>query len=390
MEQRTPSEIIKALRVEDQFQTIEPRLKHGGSLQARRLSSGKAVWYWRASHDGKTFRERIGDVDLTAPPPKLEATKKGYGLAAAIEKCRTLAEQHRAHPGGLQGLRADKAEEEARKVRERQERAERTFQAMLDAYVEHLHKRGQRSAVDAANIFKNHVVDAFPQLAEKPAADITIDDIVDIQRRLIDKGKGRTANKARAYLRAAFQTAIDARVDAALPRTLVGFKIQANPAAATKRKADADKADKRPLSLREMRTYWRLIRDRQGLPGAALRLHLLSGGQRIEQLLRLKCAEIRDDAFVLYDIKGRPGKGARPHVLPITKPIRDEFKALPMTGTYALSTTNGEKPLSAGAFADYARDVRHILPEFQPKRLRSGIETLLAEHGISRDTRAAL
>ena len=52
---------------------------------------------------GKTSREPIGVYDPSAPPKKLEPTLRGYGIAAALEKCRELADIHasRAETGGL-------------------------------------------------------------------------------------------------------------------------------------------------------------------------------------------------------------------------------------------------------------------------------------------------
>jgi hypothetical protein len=59
------------------------------------------------------------------------------------------------------------------------------------------------------------------------------------------------------------------------------------------RTGDLVSADKRPLIADELRTYWKSIEKLPGLRGRCLRLHLLSGGQRIEQLVRLRCRSRR-------------------------------------------------------------------------------------------------
>ena len=48
--------------------------------------------------------------DPVAPPKKLQPTVRGYGIAAALEKCKALAEVHvgRADTGGLQEVKAEK------------------------------------------------------------------------------------------------------------------------------------------------------------------------------------------------------------------------------------------------------------------------------------------
>ena len=68
---------------------------------------------------------------------------------------------------------------------------------------------------------------------------------------------------------------------------------------------------KRPFSKAELRAYWLLLRERPGGEAAALRLHLLTGGQRIEQFLRLQWTDVAADAVTIFDGKGRPGQGPR-------------------------------------------------------------------------------
>ena len=53
--------------------------------------------------------------------------------------------------------------------------------------------------------------------------------------------------------------------------------------------------------------------SRAGVEAAALRLHVLTGGQRIEQFVRLKWADVSDDALTIFAGKGRPGQGRRAH-----------------------------------------------------------------------------
>ena len=81
------------------------------------------------------------------------------------------------------------------------------------------------------DLFKSHVVEAWPDLANLPAADVTPDHVLDTLRRLIAAGKGRTANKLRSYLRAAYQCAIDVRTTASIPVAFKAFAVVFNPAA---------------------------------------------------------------------------------------------------------------------------------------------------------------
>lgn len=374
-----------------EWETLERRLVHGGSLQARRLKTGSVQLYWRFSHKGKTHREPIGPYDSSAPPKKREPGPKGWGVTAAIERCRELAEAHRGHVGGLHAVKDEKERAHAAKEAAHAERASKTLEGLLATYVSYLKAQKRRSWYDAEQIFRLHVLAPFPKVAAKPAADVTPDEILDMLRRLIEAGKGRSANKLRSYVRAAFQCAIDVRTTASIPIAFKAFAVVFNPAAQTKRDSQFDRADKHPLSVADLRQYWNRIRALDGLPGAALRIHLLSGGQRIEQLVRLRWPDVHEDSLTIYDSKGRPGHGARPHLLPVITPLAKTLDGLEREGAYVISTTHGLKPVSATTLGNWARHaVDGTIPDFQLKRIRSGVETVLAANGISRDVRGYL
>ena len=222
-----------------------------------------------------------------------------------------------------------------------------------------------------------------------PAADVTPEHVLDMLRKLIEAGKGRTANKLRSYLRAAYQCAIDVRSTASIPVAFKSFNVVYNPGAQTKREAQFDRADKRPFTLEEMRAYWRCIENLPDVSGAALRIHLLTGGQRIEQLVKLRWRDVAGDKFTIFDGKGRPGgQGPRPHTLPLTKLAAKAITTLTRDGEYVLSTSHGEKPINQSTLSKWAHEVvGDSINGFQLKRIRSGIETLLAANGVSRELR---
>lgn len=375
------------------FVTLHSRLDRGGALQARKLANGAVQLYWRYSFGGKTSREPIGIYDPSAPPKKLQPTPRGYGLAAAVERCRELADVHaqRAQTGGLREAKAEKRKAFISQKAAEAVKAERTLQKLLDAYVAHLKAQGRRSHVDADQIFRRHIKEAWPTIAAAPAVDLTPDQALDMLRRLIEAGKGRTANKLRSYLRAAYQCGLDVRTTASIPVVFRSFEVTFNPAAQTRRSPQFDRADKRPFSKAELQAYWALIADRPGPEAAALRLHLLTGGQRVEQFVRLKWADVSGDAVTIFDGKGRPGQGLRAHQIPLLKLALADLAQIKRQGEFAISTTAGKKPISVRTLASWARDVvGDSIEGFQLKRIRSGIETLLAAQGVSREVRGHL
>src|SRR5690606_22231418 len=136
-----------------------------------------------------------------------------------------------------------------------------------------------------------------------PAVALTPEQVADMMRRLMDDGKGRTANKLRSYIRAAFQVAKDARFDARIPVSFKGYKVSSNPAAETVPDSTKNRSGKNPLDTDALVAYWGKIKDEPGLRGALLRLHLLTGGQRIAQLVRLRTEHITGDAITIFDNK---------------------------------------------------------------------------------------
>ena len=192
-------------------------------------------------------------------------------------------------------------------------------------------------------------------------------------------------------MRAAYQCALDVRTTASIPVVFKSFGIVFNPAAQTRRSPQFDRADKRPFSKAELRAYWQLIRERPGSDAAALRLHLLLGGQRIEQFVRLRWADVADDCVTIFDGKGRPGQGPRPHQIPLVRDAVKALAALKRDGVFAISTTSGDKPISVRTMAGWAHTfVGDSIEGFKLKRIRSGVETLLAANGVSREIRGHL
>ena len=56
--------------------------------------------------------------------------------------------------------------------------------------------------------------------------------VADMMRRVTELGKGRTANKLRSYMRAAYQTARASRSKASIPLHFKPYKVTTNPVSA--------------------------------------------------------------------------------------------------------------------------------------------------------------
>ena len=362
-----------------------------GSLEVRKLASGAVTFYWRVTINGKTAREVIGVYDPSAPPKSLQPTSKGYSIIAAMRAAEALAAQHHANldKGGFAGVKAAEREAKAKAQAAKLEAEQFTLEALLNDYCNHLEALGRVAHKDARSIFKLHVVEAWPKVAALPANQVTGEQIADMMRRVIELGKARTSNKLRSYIRAAFQTAKAARSKASIPVRFKSYNVTHNPGADTEPDESANKADKHPLTAEELRSYWQAIKTAPGFRGAVLRLHLLTGGQRIEQLVNLRTENVSSNSITLFDGKGRPGKPPRPHTVPLIPHAAAALLECQPQGTYAISTDKGVTHLAATTLSAWAVEASGQ-PDFRAKRVRSGVETLLASARISSDIRGRL
>lgn len=391
-----------------------------GSLVVRRGAKGTQL-FWRYSEGSKNFNLPIGTFDdSTGAVNRFTASPDGrYGLRAAEKAAQKLALEHQqAKQQGSslqQQLQAEKeakeaaaaqakalaaAEAEAAKAAaaEKEAQAKYTLAALLMDYCNYLKDLGRSSHKDARSIFNLHVIEAWPQLATTPAKKITEEQIADTMRRLHEAGKGRTSNKLRSYVRAAYQVAKASRSKASIPVHFKAYGIAHNPAAETSPDESANRTDKNPLSLAELRAYWDQIKDAPGHHAAVLRFVLLTGGNRPEQVFRLKTKDIDLDStpptITIFDGKGRStGKPARVHVLPLLPAAVEALKIVNPQGEHALSTDGGKTHITAGStYGDWSKAAAQAagIEGFTPKRIRSGVETALASRGITKEHRGRL
>ena len=299
----------RALRAMDIGQWhSEPVGAHGqGSLQARRLVSGIHYYY---RHGARGVRYPLTD-DRGAP----------LSLAEARRRARQMALRTRAGHDG-----------------------EASLGALMGAYCDRLQADGKASASEIRALIRRHVQQAHPTLWNTPARRIGREDVLAILHPLVERDHLPTAAKLRAALHAAYQEAVRVSCDAR-GQALLRFRIIANPVAAIQPIQGSHRARSRVLSVDELRAYWRRLAPLDGVVGVALRLHLLPGGQRIAQLLRLTRRDVYDDSLVLYDAKGRR-REPRLHRIPLIAPARAEIARLDGNAPYLLSADGGRNPLT--------------------------------------------
>ena len=368
------------------FVTVE-KVEQGGALQARVDAVGAVALYFRCKIDGQEARVRIGTFDPNSPPRALGLSKAGgLSLAGARAKAVELALQHHGNreSGGLAAQRRELAAQRKQRKAAADSMKAQTVAALFTAYTDLLKQREKVDARDAELTLKRFLA-ANETLAAKPAHAATAADFVTGLRKLHEAGKVREPGKVRSYAHAAFRTAMMAPTDPNIPVKFEAFNVTANPLATIR--ATPSRADKRPLAISELRTFWAIAKATEGAAGALMKLHLLTGGQRIAQLLRLQREDVHVPYIVLRDGKGRRAE-ARRHAVPLLDDARIALNAF--TGSPEVFTI-GKRVMSPAAF--YQLEVEAVgdqIDGFEPKRLRSGVETALASLGIGREVRAQL
>jgi integrase len=379
-----------------------------GTLEAR-LSEKGVMFYWRLDVRPKTYRYKIGSWDASAPPLKAVATAKGYGRLAAKTAAQAMAEIHLGSDWGPRGgypayvddqaAQHEQAQEtaiaqkRAKAIEEQALKARQSFtvELLIAKYCDHQESLGKQSAYDARNLLVNHIVQANPKLAAMAACDVDSEQVADAIRAINEQGKGRTANKVRSYLRAAFGMAAKAKTNPSIPLVFKAFKIKHNPVMDVSVIAGGNKTAKAPLLADGLTAYWRSIESLGGVEGHVLRLHILTGGQRVAQLCRLKRSDVQSDEIRLLDPKGKRQQ-ARDHRVPLTVAAKIEVQALlniQTKGEHLISTDGGLTEAWSSTVNQYAKKAAGV-DGFTIKRIRSGVETLLASKGVSREIRAQL
>jgi integrase len=377
----------------------DPAARGQGRFTIRCTPSGARVCMYRYTlADGTRDIVKVADYDPRGVV--------GMTLHDAREKAGELA---RLAAGGkdLRALFAEKdqakvvAEHEAAVAKRKAERG--SLRALFKAYVTTL--EGRESHYDAQSIFKLHVVGPFPELVARPAAQVTAEQLRDVLARLIDAGKGRTAGKLRAYLRAAYSMAMRAGLDPTLPEALTAFDVQANPADRLPSLAQFSKALDRTLTLPELRAFWRRLVGSEDSPARdALMACLFLGGQRPTQLLRVTAQQIdiTGKTITLLDPKGRNRHASpRRHVLPMHDdlvPLIERRVEQASAFDTPLFSTHGRVPLRKETVAALVEDIEVAMcgadelerGQFSLRDLRRTAETHMAALGVPSDVRAQI
>lgn len=356
-------------------------------LGFRITANGAKAYIFETRLDGKTIRMTIGDPETwpletqwRTDPTTGEKYEFRLGARQKANQLKNMVDQR------IDPREVDRASKEAKEQKAKAVESAKKFTlgSLHEAYCKHLDSKEKlKSARTARSLFKTHV---GASLEKTPAKNVTSEQIADLLRSVREKGKERTAGAIRTNLLAAYNVAMQAGLDSALPVAFKDYGITINPVAITK--AIAGKAGNRVITNDHLKTYLKALDDRAS--DKALALALLSGGQRMEQVMRITTADWSPETKVLrlFDPKGRR-KEPRIHLLPLAP------RAAAIVNSLIPDDGEDRKLFAMDDLAPGKRvrticaDTK-ITPAFNLRDIRRTVETRLAELGISKDMRGQI
>lgn len=382
-----------------------------GALLLERKASGVVLAFYRQRAEGRDDREPLG---ILAKKPR-EGTAERT-LTDLRAEALTLAAAVKEAGGTLVSWREKKATEHAHQQVEAARLARRgSFADLLTAYCDDMERRGRSSAKEVRRLFEREVITASPELSQRPAAQITPDDIHRLlvahlsrppaARGVGSKTKGHAGNgkktstdRLRAYIRAAFEFGLSAEYR--VTQATSGHKhygLTANPASAIPTVEGAQRATTESLTPAELGELLVLLAALPARKAAIALLPIYLGGQRLGQLCRAQWSDLSDGVLRLVDTKGRKDAGGWDHLLPVTDRVAELL--VPLCADRLSDTitamSQGKQLHSTSLSGIYQRAGVHLAGQgktrpFGYREVRATCETLMGSLGISSETRAWL
>lgn len=379
-----------------------------GSILFRRQGSVTTALY-RYSIQKKSKYHTIG-------PYKSTPSSTGLTLAEIREKARHLVELHNAYGDIKAHLTREASDEAARLEAERiaaeNDAKQGSFADLLNWYVNDMRRRGRMKADQVESMLKRHVLSNFPDMARKPAKEITYKNIAQILRIVRDskpakRGKGNstlppetsmrsTTDSVHTYLSAAFQAAMKSMESIEIDEDDIqasDFGITFNPATAVKPLSNVYKGETESLEQLEMSALLQHLDTLDERKKAIALSALYLGGQRLKMLMNARWEDIDDDGMLMYDRKGR--EEPLLHFLPLTPRVREimtpllDMRTSP-DGPFALTENLVRADYTSKIFieAGVTLSKEGRTSRFTWQNVRATCETLMAGIGISEDWRA--
>lgn len=349
-------------------------------LAVRAVSGGKKTFIFERSFKGKTVRMTMGDV-------------RAWNIDDARKWAR---EQQQFIDQGVDPRTVAKMKPAEEPTADQTQTTVRSFGELMEAYRDWLlNNNKSQSAIDTCkSVFKNHVPTKVKKMSLAEVTAFTLND--EIFTPMVKKGIYTTAGHLRAFLSSAYSLAMRAPFDAGLLE-FKGFEVESNPVLRIKKpKAPPrliaeiiEDQDSKHMKLPALRSYVAALLEQGDDVAESLLFMVLGGGQRKQQALRLTASgyDSNTGTAVLWDPKGRTGMEPRRHpvvVGPFLKGLLDRRTSglEPNERVFSCHYTTAGDRISAIA--------KVLKINASQLTMRRGIETLLTELKVDKETRAQI
>lgn len=378
-----------------------------GSILFKKVGTVTTAYY-RWNLNKKPGHLSIGQYASTPSSP-------GMKLSEIREEATRLARILMEHGNPKEYLARQakaKAEHESQRKAEEARSQVGTFADLLRFYAADMARRGKTKAKEVARMFEMHVIEKFPDLAAKPARDVTAAELKIVLRNVLNskpanRGKGNTTqapvtsmksttDTLHTYLCAAYESAKTGEVSIdSDEEEESNFDISFNPAAAVRPLKNVYNGDTESLQQSELRE---LLLYFDGLPERHRAIALAPiylAGQRLKMLLDLRWEHIDDEGLLVFDKKGR--EDPLPHFLPITQRVREILEPLfqqrtSQDGPFAITKNLVNESYASKFYSTAGRELSEAGKSryFTWREVRATAETIIAGLGITEEARAHL
>ncbi len=318
-----------------------------------------AVWYAVQWRDAKRTKVKLGDYPSMSLAKARELFDRDY--AAPIQRKTNIKLAGDTRPG--------------------------TIADLFEAYPAALKADGKRSADDIKKILDKVAVTLGPN---RPARDITAEEVIEVLRPIYERGAPSMADHTRSMIRSAFSWGIKAELDyrTKSPRR---FRLRGNPAADIP--GEKLVVGTRWLDEDEFAQTYLWLVDPPSIhpPYARAKRLLMLTGQRVEEVVTLhKDQYVREEKIIDWSRT----KNGRPHAIPLGSLAVDLLDSITPNeyGWFFPAAFDPSKSVSHGTLYSSTWRLREFgyIPHASNRDLRRTWKTLAGKAGLSKEIRDRL
>jgi integrase len=301
---------------------------------------------------------------------KMRRLSLGRTTDVSLEQARQRANELTSAARGGRDLIAEEDEERAAAA------SRITVGKLIDLYI----RRRVFGRLRTAKTIESRLRRTLTPILHRCAADICRRDIREILDAMVDRGKGREAEKRRQVCTAMFRWALSRDI------------VEADPTAGLEAYDRGTPRD-RVLTIEEIETLWRWFDSGSLSPDAAdiLRLELLIGA-RCGEISGLRAEEIDRDRWI-WTLPPARSKNGRQRLTPIIGAAREilepRLSAVEKGPLFIIDTGAVMTSAHIGHYL-LTRGARLPIAKFTSHDLRRTFATMLAEMGVALDLVAAI